>query len=128
MKYTKEELTQMLEKKQMSSAILEELLQAREEGAIDFKLIDIREVFEYTNSSIIGTDLLYPTSMVNKFVASFEAMKEEPVVLYCRTGSRTGQIMRALENMGLNNIVHLADGITAYRGETTPRAKIPNEL
>jgi len=128
MNYTKEELEQMLQNKQMSSAILEILLKAREEGAIDFKLIDIREVFEYTNSSIVGTDLLYPTSMVNKFVSSFEEMKEIPVILYCRTGNRTGYIMSALENMGLTNVVHLTDGIVAYRGETTPRAEIPNQL
>jgi len=128
MEYTKEELNEMLQKKQMSSAMLEILLQAREEGIIDFKLIDIRELFEYTSSSIVGTDLLYPTSMVNKFVPSFQEMKEENVVLYCRTGNRTGYIMSALENMGLTNVVHLTDGIVAYRGETTPRAEIPNEL
>ena len=127
MEYSKEELTQMLQKKQMSSATLEALLKAREEGVVDFKLIDIREVFEYTNSSIVGTDLLYPTSMVNRFVPSFEELKEEHVVLYCRTGNRTGYIMSALENIGLTNIVHLTDGIVAYRGETTPRAEIPNK-
>lgn len=128
MKFSKEELLEMLQKKQMSSAVLEILLQAREEGIIDFKLIDIRELFEYTNSSIIGTDLLYPTSMVNKFVPSFQAMKEDPVVLYCRTGNRTGYIMSSLEDMGLTNVVHLTDGIVAYRGKTTPKAEIPNEL
>ncbi len=128
MDYSKEELTQMLQNKQMSSAVLEILLKAREENKIDFKLIDIREVYEYTHSSIVGTDLLYPTSMVNRFIASFEEMKKEPVVLYCRTGNRTGYIMSSLENMGLTNVVHLTDGIAAYRGETTPRAEIPNQL
>lgn len=128
MEYTKDELNEILQKKQMSSAMLEILLKAREDGSIKFKLIDIREVYEYTNSSIVGTDLLYPTSMVNKLVASFEEMKEDSIVLYCRTGNRTGYIMSALENMGLTNVVHLTDGIVAYRGETTPRAEIPNQL
>lgn len=128
MKYTKDELTQMLQTKQMSSQALEELLAARDAGEIDFKLIDIREIFEYTSNSIVGTDLLYPTSMVERFVEKFKEMKDEPIVLYCRTGNRTGYIMAALKNMGLTNVVHLSDGIVAYRGETAQNADFPNEL
>jgi len=128
MAYTKEELHEMLQNKQMSSSVLEALLEGRKEGLIDFKLIDIREVFEYTSSSIVGADLLYPTSMVNKFIPNFESMRDEQIVLYCRTGNRTSYIMSALENMGLTNVGHLADGIVSYRGEIVPGAEIPNEL
>jgi len=128
MDYTKEELSEMLKKQQMSSAALETLLKARENKEISFTLIDIREVFEFTSSSIEGTDLLLPTSMIQKHVGKFEEMKDEPIVLYCRTGNRTGQVMHALHNMGLQNVVHLCDGIVAYRGKTNLGAKIPNEL
>jgi rhodanese-related sulfurtransferase len=128
LEYSKEDLNKMVTNQQLSSSELEALLKARQEGKIEFKLIDIREVYEFTDRSIVGADLLYPTTIIQKFVPDFEAMKDEPVILYCRTGSRTGQIMYALTNMGMTNIVHLCDGILSYRGETVSRADVPNEL
>ncbi len=128
MQYTNEELQEMLQNKQMSSDALQALLEAREKGDIKFTLIDIREVFEYTSSSIDGTDLLLPTSMLQAHLDKLEALKDEPVVLYCRTGNRTGQVMMALERMGYTNIVHLSRGIIAYNGKTSHNAELPNEL
>jgi rhodanese-related sulfurtransferase len=128
MEYTKEELEKMLQNQQLSSAELEALLKAREEGKIDFVLMDIREVFEFTDRSIKGADILLPTSMMNNKLDVFEELKDKPVVLYCRTGSRTGQVMYALRNMGYDNIVHLNPGIMGYAGETERNAPLPNEL
>jgi len=128
LEYAKEDLNKIVTSQHMSSSELETLLKARAEKQIDFKLIDIRELFEFTDRSIVGADLLYPTSMIQKFVPDLEALKDVPVILYCRTGSRTGQIMHALRNMGMENVVHLSDGILAYRGETIKGADIPNEL
>jgi rhodanese-related sulfurtransferase len=126
MEYTKEELEKMLQNQEMSSAELQALLKAREEGKIDFVLMDVREVFEFTDRSIKGADILLPTSQMNAKFNIFEELKDQPVVLYCRTGSRTGQVMYALRNMGFNNIVHLSPGIMGYFGETEQNAPIPN--
>jgi adenylyltransferase/sulfurtransferase len=128
MQYLKDELEDMLKIKQMSSDVLETLLKARGEGEVKFKLIDIREAFEFTDRSIVGADFLFPTSMIQKYVGEFENMRDIPIILYCRTGSRTGYIMSALENMGMTNIVHLSSGILSYQGETVKGAKIPNQL
>jgi len=128
LKYTNRELEEMLAQKQMSSDALQALLEAREAGEVKFTLIDIREVFEYTSQSITGTDLLLPTSMIQKHLDKLEAIKEEPVILYCRSGNRTGQVMAALERMGHDKVVHLSRGIIAYSGATVHAAEIPNEL
>lgn len=128
MEYTKEELEKMLQNPQLGSAELEALLKARDEGKIDFVLMDVREVFEFTDRSIKGADMLLPTSMMNNKINVFEELKDKPVILYCRTGSRTGQVMYALRNMGYNNIVHLSPGIMGYRGETEHNAPLPNAL
>jgi len=128
MEYSKEELETMLKNPQLGSQELETLLKAREEGKIDFVLMDVREVFEFTDRSIKGADMLVPTSMMNNKLHIFEELKEKPVVLYCRTGSRTGQVMYALRNMGYENIVHLSPGIMGYFGETESNAEIPNPL
>ncbi len=126
MEYTKEELEKMLQNQEMSSAELEALLKAREEGKIDFVLMDVRETFEFVDRSIKGADILLPTSQMNNKIHVFDELKDKPVVLYCRTGSRTGQVMYALRNMGYNNIVHLSPGIMGYFGETLHNAPIPN--
>lgn len=126
MEYSKEELEKMLQNQEMSSAELQTLLKAREEGEIDFVLMDVREVYEYVDRSIKGADILLPTTQMNNKLNVFEELKEKPVVLYCRTGSRTGQVMYALRNMGYNNIVHLSPGIMGYFGETEHNAPLPN--
>jgi len=128
MSYTKEDLEQMLSNKNLSSSELETLLEARSNGEIDFKLVDIREVFEYNQSSIDGTDLLVPTSSIQQHFNKLEAIKDEPIILYCRTGNRTGQIMYALDNMGFPKVIHLAQGIISYHGKTSSGAKLPNEV
>lgn len=128
MKHTKEELEIMLENSELESKELEALLVGRGEGVIDFKLVDVRELFEYTSSSILNTDLLIPTSMIQKHINKFEELKEQSIILYCRTGNRTSYVMSALKNMGLNRVIHLTRGIVAYNGKVVSEAKIPNEL
>ena len=128
MSYTKEELQNILASKNMSSSELVTLLEAREKGEIEFNLVDIREVFEYDSSSIDDTDLLIPTSVIQQHIDKLEAIKDEPIVLYCRTGNRTGQIMHALDSMGFTKVVHLSQGIITYGGKTSHGAKVPNQL
>ena len=128
MDYSKEDLENILTKKEISSDELEALLKAREDGEIDFKLVDIREVFEYDQASIDGTDLLIPTSVIQQHFDKLDKIKDENIILYCRTGNRTGQIMYALDNMGFPKVSHLYMGIISYRGDISHGAKLPNEL
>ncbi len=126
--YTKEDLEKILKNMNLSSDELEILLKAREKGIISFKLVDIREVYEYSEASIKGTDLLLPTSVIHLHMDKLESLKNEPVVLYCRTGNRTGHVLMILKRMGFDKISHLANGILSYRGEILRDAPIPNKL
>ncbi len=126
MSYSKEELEKMLKNEQMTSIQLQSLLKARDEEKIDFVLMDIREVYEFSELSIKGADMLIPTSVINRKINVFEELKNRQVVLYCRTGSRTGQVMYALKRMGYENVVHLSSGIMGYTGETVQNAPIPS--
>ena len=128
MRHSKEQLQDMLTVKEMDSSTLEILIKAKSNGEINFHLIDIREVFEFNMNSIDKTDLLLPTSMIQKHLNKLEAIKDEPIILYCRTGNRTSQMMNALENMGFTKVVHLSRGIISFDGEKSNGAKIPNEL
>jgi rhodanese-related sulfurtransferase len=114
---------------QASSADLEELLKSRENKIFDFLLIDIREIYEYTDMSIVGTDFLYPTTLLNKYIQELEKLKDKHIILYCRTGNRTAYVLGILkQHMGFEKIAHLSDGIVAFRGEKSKNAKIPNKL
>ena len=112
---------------QVESDDLEKLLNYRKEAKIDFKLIDIREIYEYSDNSIDGTDLLYPTTMFHKYIDELNAIKDDNIILYCRTGNRTGQILEILKRMGFKNIAHLTLGIISYSGKTSKNAKLPQK-
>ncbi len=44
-----------------------------------------------------------------------EVPDDRTVVVYCRTGSRSGQVVEALaEQVGLDNVVNLEGGIVAW--------------
>ena len=126
MSYTKTDLKIVLKNKQISSSELEILLKAREERKIDFVLMDIREIYEYRQSSIKGVDMLIPTSVIDRKINLFEKLKNRSVIIYCRTGSRTGQLMYVLNKMGYTNISHLSCGILGYLGETAENASMPS--
>ncbi|WP_458701527.1 rhodanese-like domain-containing protein [Sulfurospirillum sp. 1307] len=112
----------------ISDEVLQNLLTCRDNNEIDFSLIDIREVFEYTDLSIKGTDLLLPTSMIHMHMDKLEKLRDKLIVLYCRTGNRTGQMLHILDRMGFTKIAHLSDGIVRYSGEKLKNAPLPNKL
>jgi len=107
---------------------LQKLLEHKEKNKFDFKLIDIREIYEYSDKSISYTDLLCPTTLFHKHIEELEKIKDEYIVLYCRTGNRTGQVLSILKRMGFNKIAHLTQGIVAYSGKTSKNAKIPKNI
>jgi len=111
---------------EISNPKLQSLLACREKGEIDFKLIDIREMFEYTDLSIAKTDMLMPTSTIHLHMDELEKLKDEFIILYCRTGSRTGQMLHILKRMGFEKVAHLSDGIVQFSGETLKNAPLPN--
>ena len=118
----------ILDKAFISASELEFLLQAREQGDISFLLVDIRELYEYSDLSIKGTDLLLPTSRLHLYGDTIEVLKKTPFVLYCRTGNRTSHVLRIMERMGFTQAAHLGEGIVTYRGETLRNASLPNDI
>jgi len=112
----KKQLEALVKKEQLSSSELETLLTARENGLIDFELIDIREPFEYEMEHIVGTNKLLPTTQFQTWAGDI-LESDKNIILYCRTGNRTGQVQHILKQYG-KSVPHLTDGIVAFRGET----------
>ena len=114
---SKEECEELLKKEQLDSDELEALLEARELGMIDFTLVDVREWMEWVGQRIKGTDFLVPTTTFYDALSQIESKKDEPIILYCFTGSRSAYCQQVLKNMGYKQVGNLTYGIISYQGE-----------
>jgi len=111
-------MSQLLEQSYIQSEELETLLKEREEGKVDFLLVDVREQMEYDGGHIKGVDLLKPTSTFQLWGQEFfEENREKTVIFTCRTSSRSGQVQRVFQQNGMSKVLNHAGGIVNYRGE-----------
>ncbi len=113
---TKEEAEVLLKKEQLDSDELESLLEARELGMVDFKLIDVREPMEFQMGNIKGTDELLPTTRFYEWLPEILKRKDENIIIYCHTGSRSYQVQQILKREGMN-VGNFTYGIISYQGE-----------
>ncbi len=108
----------LLEKNDINSEELHALLEAREEGKVDFLLVDVREDMEFNMGHIKGADMLKPTSSFTQWAQEFlNETKDKTVVFTCRTGSRSGQVQNIFRQHGHNRVLNHFGGIVTYRGE-----------
>mgnify|MGYP001826823152 CR=1 FL=1 len=108
----------ILEKNDINSEELQTLLQAREEGKVDFLLVDVRENIEFKMGHIKGADMLKPTSAFQQWAQElFDETKDKTVVFTCRTGNRSGQIQNVFRRNGHTSVLNHFGGIVTYRGE-----------
>jgi rhodanese-related sulfurtransferase len=109
---------ELLKEEAITSEVLEGLLQAREEGKIDFLLVDVREESEYISGHLKGVDMLKPTSLLNQWLQSLlRDGKERTIIFTCRTGARSGQVQRLFRENGHTATLNHTGGIFSYRGK-----------
>ena len=114
---TKDEAQMLLQKEQLDGDEIESLLEARELGMVKFSLIDVRELMEYKMGHINGTDELLPTTQFYDWLNKIVTRKDENIILYCHTGSRSYQVQQILKSNGMQHIGNLYRGIISYSGE-----------
>ncbi len=89
-------------------------LKAMRDAGKEFQLIDVREPYEAEICSIGGT--LIPIGEVVQRIE--EIRRDIPVVVHCRSGSRSAAVINALEDRyGFTNLIDLRGGILAYGKE-----------
>jgi len=76
----------------------------------DFQLIDVREPHEVLVASIGGE--LIPQGQVQDNIG--KVSRDKKVVIYCRTGNRSGRIVDMLDKQGYTNCYNLVGGINRY--------------
>lgn len=115
---SKEECQALLHKPFVDGDELEALLEARSIGFVDFVLVDTREWMEHKSKMIVGTDYLVPTTSFYQAIAQIEEKKDENIIVYCFSGSRSEYCQHIMHQMGYKNVINLEHGIMTYKGET----------
>lgn len=100
-----------------------DLLQAQKDGVV---IVDIRRPDEWSQTGVIAgaktiTAFEANGSLHPKFQQKFMALvtsPETPVLLYCRSGSRTTNLGMALvEQLGFSQVTHLSEGILGWTAD-----------
>jgi len=95
------------------------LLDARARGERDFDLIDVREPGEHEIVRIPGSRLIPQ----GRFVAG-EALSNLPldrdIVLYCKAGARSAEVLADLRRQGYSQVKHVPGGVLAWVKEIDP--------
>ncbi len=114
---TKEECEELLTHPDLDSDEIEALLEARELGMVKFLLVDVREWMEWMGQRIKGTDYLIPTTSFYNTLSKIKNKKDENIILYCFTGSRSAYCQQVMQSMGYSKVSNFTRGIISYSGE-----------
>ncbi|WP_149203877.1 molybdopterin-synthase adenylyltransferase MoeB [Actinotalea subterranea] len=94
-------------------------LAARERGEEDFDLVDVREPDEHALVAIPGSRLV-PQGLFADDEAFDELPRDRDVILYCRSGVRSADVLRRARERGLSRASHLGGGVLAWVDEVDP--------
>jgi len=97
----------------MENITVEEV-KARMDAGEELHLVDVREPYENADFNIGG--ILLPLGEIRSMqIDEIENLKDKEVILYCRTGNRSGQAAMFLETMGFENTKNLVGGVVAWQ-------------
>lgn len=101
----------------MQEISVEELKQKIDKNEEVF-VLDVREPFEQYQSKLdYANSTLIPVGDLSGRVNEIESHKEEEVVCLCRSGARSAQACKMLENEGFKNVKNLKGGINQWARE-----------
>ncbi len=84
------------------------------------EILDVREDYEYEIANLNGR--LIP---LNKVIhLSREIPKDKPVVVMCKSGTRSKKAIQLLKSEGFENLLNLKGGIDAWRKEIDPSLEV----
>jgi len=97
----------------MENITVEEVKKRMDAGE-ELNLVDVREPHENADFNIGG--ILLPLGMIGSMqIDDIEDLKDKEVILYCRSGNRSGQAAMFLETMGFQNTKNLVGGVLAWQ-------------
>lgn len=91
---------------------MEELKERLDNGE-DLNFYDVREEHEYEEDNLGA--VLIPLGELPDQLAELEPLKNEEIIIHCRSGARSGKAAKFLEAQGFSNVRNVLGGILAYR-------------
>jgi len=102
----------------MKHISVEELKQKMDRGE-KINLIDCREAHEYEEANLGG--LLLPLGKIQTMqVDEIENLKDEEVIIYCRSGRRSMMACMMLDQMEFTNTFNVTGGILEWQDKFGP--------
>ncbi len=103
----------------ISAVELAEMLDRREQGLEDFVLIDVREPAEWEIVRIPGA-VLVPKGEFLDGSALEQLPHDRRVVLHCKVGARSAEVLAVVKGAGFADAVHVGGGILAWVDQVEP--------
>jgi adenylyltransferase/sulfurtransferase len=103
----------------MGSTITPAQLKAKMDAGDDFFLIDVREPNEYEIVSIPGATLIPK----NEFLlgdALVRLPQDKQVILHCKSGVRSAEVLALVKSAGFSDAVHLGGGVLSWINQIEP--------
>ncbi|MBJ7320989.1 MAG: adenylyltransferase/sulfurtransferase MoeZ [Rhodococcus sp.] len=101
------------------ASISPEQLRAMLDSGREVALIDVREPVEWDIVRIEGARLI-PRGRILSGAALAELPQQVPIVLYCKTGIRSAEVLDALVGAGFTDATHLDGGIVEWAKQIEP--------
>lgn len=89
-------------------------LKARIDAGEQLNIVDVREPYEHEEFNIGG--VLLPLGNIKMMmVDELEDYKDKELIVYCRSGNRSGQACMMLDAMGFTNTKNLLGGMLVWQ-------------
>ena len=85
-------------------------------------LLDVREIDEFRAGYLMGAKHI-PLGQLAAKADQLGEWKDKPVIIYCRSGNRSGVACSQLAKLGFTKLYNLAGGILAWQHENLPVKK-----
>ena len=91
----------------------------------DTVLLDVRETAEIKDGMLNGA-IHIPLSAAKSRLGELDEHKDDHVLVYCRSGNRSGSVCRQLTARGFEHVYNMSGGIMAWQDAHLPVQKTKN--
>ena len=85
-------------------------------------VLDVREPSEYDAGHVLNSKLV-PLGKLKERIGELEKYRDKPIVVVCKSGSRSGTACFILGKQGFSQAYNLAGGVQAWQKSNLPLEK-----
>ena len=101
----------------MEDITVQELRRRMDEGTTP-PLIDVREPWEFEQDCLEAKNI--PLATIPSHLETLEPLMDDEIVVYCRSGGRSGQAKMFLMALGFKKVRNLTGGMLEWKEQIAP--------